>query len=223
MDSLGALALATEPPTDDLLLRQPYGRNDPILNIQMIKNIFLAAVYQLGVVLYLLFAPVETFLPVRFSTFNSRGEQVFEQCFHKIDRSKPTELYAYDECVKTTRYTVLFNAFVLMQLANQINSRKLRDELNVFEGLLGNRIFIIIEVGSAFVQALIVQFGGAVFKVHPLNAFQWGISIAFGIGNIYIYQNISFDSICCELIHIPIILYLRHASVGCSDAYGQTM
>lgn len=47
MDTLASLALATEPPTPDLLERKPYGRDKSILSITMIRNIFFHAVYQL--------------------------------------------------------------------------------------------------------------------------------------------------------------------------------
>lgn len=39
MDTLGALALATEPPDDSLLRRKPYGKNDYIINPIMMKHI----------------------------------------------------------------------------------------------------------------------------------------------------------------------------------------
>ena len=39
MDSFGAIALATEPPTDRLLLRKPYKRTDSIISPIMMKNI----------------------------------------------------------------------------------------------------------------------------------------------------------------------------------------
>lgn len=31
MDTFGALALATEPPSEDILLRQPYSKNSPVV------------------------------------------------------------------------------------------------------------------------------------------------------------------------------------------------
>jgi len=39
MDTLASLALATEPPTDDLLKRQPYGRNEAMITPVMWRNI----------------------------------------------------------------------------------------------------------------------------------------------------------------------------------------
>lgn len=55
MDTLASLALATEMPTPDLLLRKPYGRTKPLISRTMMKNILGQAVYQLGVVFALLF------------------------------------------------------------------------------------------------------------------------------------------------------------------------
>ncbi len=59
MDSLASLALATDPPTDDLLKRQPYGRTSSLINKTMRKNIVAQALYQIAVVLTLLFAGIK--------------------------------------------------------------------------------------------------------------------------------------------------------------------
>ena len=55
MDALASLALATEPPTDELLDRAPYGRNRPIISRQMWFNMLGQATYQLAVLLPLVF------------------------------------------------------------------------------------------------------------------------------------------------------------------------
>ena len=39
MDTLAALALATEPPSDELLLAAPYSRNEKIVTAVMWRNI----------------------------------------------------------------------------------------------------------------------------------------------------------------------------------------
>ncbi len=46
MHLMAALALATEPPTPDLLLRKPYGRCDHLINGHMWRNIMVQAFYQ---------------------------------------------------------------------------------------------------------------------------------------------------------------------------------
>lgn len=56
MDTFASLALATEPPTEALLLRKPYGRNKPLISRTMMKNILGHGVYQLVIIFTLLFA-----------------------------------------------------------------------------------------------------------------------------------------------------------------------
>ena len=55
MDTFASLALATEPPTESLLLRKPYGRNKPLISRTMMKNILGHGVYQLIIIFTLLF------------------------------------------------------------------------------------------------------------------------------------------------------------------------
>ncbi|CAL9119914.1 unnamed protein product [Musa textilis] len=53
MDTLGALALATEPPNDELMKRAPIGREDNFISNAMWRNIFGQAFYQFIVIWYL--------------------------------------------------------------------------------------------------------------------------------------------------------------------------
>lgn len=47
MDTMGALALGTEPPTMALLRRRPYKRNSSLINRIMWRHILVQAAYQL--------------------------------------------------------------------------------------------------------------------------------------------------------------------------------
>jgi magnesium-transporting ATPase (P-type) len=69
MDTLGALALATEAPTPDLLDRKPYGRHDSLITDYMWRNIGVQSMYALLPVAF----PVLSLLPasVMSSTFPS--------------------------------------------------------------------------------------------------------------------------------------------------------
>jgi P-type Ca2+ transporter type 2B len=62
MDSLASLALATEPPTDELLNRGPQGRDDYIISRKMTKHIWIMSVYMSIIVFSIVFAG-ETFIP----------------------------------------------------------------------------------------------------------------------------------------------------------------
>ncbi|XP_008645774.1 calcium-transporting ATPase 5, plasma membrane-type-like [Zea mays] len=51
MDTLGALALATEPPTDNLMKRNPVGRREPLVTNIIWRNLFVQALYQVAILL----------------------------------------------------------------------------------------------------------------------------------------------------------------------------
>jgi hypothetical protein len=56
MDTFAALALATEPPQDDILLRQPYKKDATIVTEVMWRNVFGHAIYQIIVIIVIIFA-----------------------------------------------------------------------------------------------------------------------------------------------------------------------
>lgn len=62
MDTLAALALATEPPTEQLLNRHPHSRNEYIISKTMFKHIIGQAIFQLIIMFILVFVG-ETFIP----------------------------------------------------------------------------------------------------------------------------------------------------------------
>jgi Ca2+ transporting ATPase len=53
MDSLGSLALATEPPYDELLKRKPTNKNESIINGRMWKHIVFQSLFQIAILLVL--------------------------------------------------------------------------------------------------------------------------------------------------------------------------
>jgi len=54
MDTMGALALGTEPPKAELLDRRPYRRDASLISRPMWRNIFIQATYQLALLVFLL-------------------------------------------------------------------------------------------------------------------------------------------------------------------------
>ncbi|KAM6468166.1 plasma membrane calcium-transporting ATPase 2 isoform 3-T3 [Liasis olivaceus] len=159
MDTFASLALATEPPTESLLLRKPYGRNKPLISRTMMKNILGHAVYQLTLIFTLLFV----------------GEKMF-----KIDSGRNAPLHS----PPSEHYTIIFNTFVMMQLFNEINARKIHGERNVFDGIFRNPIFCTIVLGTFAVQIVIVQFGGKPFSCSPLELDQWMWCVFIGLGEL---------------------------------------
>ncbi|XP_060181534.1 putative calcium-transporting ATPase 13, plasma membrane-type [Lycium barbarum] len=55
MDTLGALALATEKPTEELMKKKPVGRTEPLITNVMWRNLMAQALYQIVVLLTLQF------------------------------------------------------------------------------------------------------------------------------------------------------------------------
>lgn len=86
-------------------------------------------------------------------------------------------------------FTIIFNVFVIMTLFNEINARKLHNERNVFAGIQNNYIFIIIWIICLGGQILIVNFGGIVFSVVPLEWDHWMWSFFLGSGTL-IWQQV---------------------------------
>uniref|UniRef100_A0A8C4XYJ0 Calcium-transporting ATPase n=1 Tax=Gopherus evgoodei TaxID=1825980 RepID=A0A8C4XYJ0_9SAUR len=159
MDSFASLALATEKSTESLLLRKPYGRNKPLISRTMMKNILGQAFYQLVVIFTLIFT----------------GEKLFD-----IDSGRNAPLHS----PPSNHYTIVFNTFVLMQLCNEINARKIHGERNVFEGIFSNAIFCAITAGTLILQILIVEVGGKPFSCTELTVEQWLWSLFLGIGTL---------------------------------------
>jgi len=157
MDTLASLALATEMPTPSLLLRKPYGRTKPLISRTMFKNIVGHAFYQLAVIFSLLFY----------------GEHFFD-----IDSGMYGELGA----PPTIHFTMIFNTFVMMTLFNELNSRKIHGERNIFAGFFSNPIFYTILIVTTVSQVVIIEFGGAAFQTAKLSLEHWAWCLFFGVG-----------------------------------------
>ncbi|XP_050220475.1 calcium-transporting ATPase 8, plasma membrane-type-like [Mercurialis annua] len=148
MDTLGALALATEPPTDHLMHRPPVGRREPLITNIMWRNLLIQAAYQVSVLL----------------TLNFQGKSL-------LGLKNDNPAHAND-----VKNTLIFNAFVLCQIFNEFNARK-PDELNVFEGITKNHLFIGIVAVTLVLQVIIIEFIGKFTSTVKLNWKQWLISI----------------------------------------------
>jgi len=128
MDTLAALALATEEPSRGLLDRMPTRNEDALISLPMWVNIMGQSALQMFILLLLLYT----------------GHDWFD-----------IEQYS------TEHFTLVFNAFVMAQICNEINTRRIYQEINVFERIFSNPWFPIIWVAIFVLQILIVEFGGS--------------------------------------------------------------
>ncbi|KAJ0930047.1 putative calcium-transporting ATPase [Helianthus annuus] len=122
MDTLGALALATEGPTKELLNKPPVGRVEPLITNIMWRNLHAQAIFQIIVLL----------------TFPFKGKAIFN----------------VDERVKDI---IIFNTFVLCQVFNEFNSRKL-EKRNIYKGIHKNRLFARIIGITLILQVVMMEF-----------------------------------------------------------------
>jgi len=152
MDTMAALALATDPPSRAILNRKPDPKSAPLFSVTMWKMIIGQAIYQLVVTLVLYFA----------------GAQILN--YDTSDLSRQRQLQ-----------TLVFNTFTWMQIFNALNNRRLDNRFNVFEGIQRNLFFIgifLIMVGG---QVLIIFVGTwNVFQAEHQNGEQWGIALVLG-------------------------------------------
>jgi P-type Ca2+ transporter type 2C len=112
MDTFAALALATDPASEALLNRKPDRATAPLFTVDMYKQIFGQAAYQTAIAL----------------VFHFAGHAILS-----IDHSEHGNLVLK---------TLVFNSFVFAQIFNSINSRRLDNHLNIFQGILRNYYFM---------------------------------------------------------------------------------
>ncbi|CAK4657383.1 unnamed protein product, partial [Aphanomyces euteiches] len=156
MNAFASLALATDAPTPAMLERDPYPRHAPLISKTMSKHIFGQSVMQLAMMLTMSFA----------------GDVIFN--------IPPGQKYKRTSNDPTVHYTMVFNTFVFLQLFNEINARRIHDEVNVFSGIFRNKLFVGMALAQVVLQACIVQFGSYAFGCVALDGTQWVICLALG-------------------------------------------
>lgn len=111
---------------------------------------------------------------------------------------------AFDSTTPSRHLTIVFNLFVFMQIFNMICSRKINDQVNIFDGITSNPAFLIVWTIIVIVQICCCQLFGRFVSVHinGLTSTQW------------IY------SIVISLITFPINLFLKFVPDGMCPILG---
>ncbi len=129
----------------------------------MKRFIFGHTMYQLTVLMIILFA----------------GPSIF-----KIPDSSTMTTY---NATEAQHFTIFFHSFVMMQIFNSINSRKLnRKDLNVFRNFCNNPMFFFIMLGIFFAQIMIIEVGSSFTETSPLSLSQHLICVALGAGSLLV-------------------------------------
>ena len=157
IDTFAALALATEPPKEEIIRGKPYPKNESIVTPVMWRNVIGQAVFQIVVLSILLF---------------------FGHYFLNADLKRPDEPWTQENGF---HYTIIFNVYVFMNLFNEINCRKIHEngklsnssdthlDFNVFENFFNNPLFLMVVLITIVVQIVLVQFGGEAVKCSRLT------------------------------------------------------
>ena len=118
MDTFAALALATDPASESSLDRKPDKKTSPLFSVDMYKQILGQSAYQTTITLI----------------FHFLGAKILGQHHSSDDTVQNNQ----DKIVQT----LVFNIFVFAQVFNSINSRRLDNKFNIFEGILRNYYFM---------------------------------------------------------------------------------
>ncbi|KAH0284466.1 calcium transporting P-type ATPase-like protein [Aureobasidium namibiae CBS 147.97] len=171
MDTFAALALATDPPTRNIINRKPAPKSAPLITANMWKMIIGQAIYQLIVTYILYFG-------------QKRGGSGLLSYANEGERERLNAM--------------VFNCFVWMQIFNMFNNRRLDNKFNIFEGVQRNSFFIFIALIMIGGQVMIMFVGGRAFSVERLTGEQWAYSV--GLGAISIPVGIIIRLIPDELV-----------------------
>jgi magnesium-transporting ATPase (P-type) len=177
MDTLAALSLATEPPHPTELKKERVKKHDRIIQKVMWRSIMGQYVYQMLVLITLLY-----FGPMM---FEGRNYDYYNTPFYTEILINGVNTMVVTN--KTYHYTLVFHTFMLMNLFNQINSRKLGlKDFNIFERFFNNFWFLVVLAGEFVAQFFIVELGGIIFRTAPLPWDMQICAISFGVGSLII-------------------------------------
>lgn len=167
MDTLAALALATERPHQTVILTPPVKKGDQVMTHVIWRQIYGMSAYMIIVLSILLFF----------------GEFIWDIEYAKSDRFFNGDI----PLNKAIHYTILFNTFIYMQIFNEINCRMVgAKQFNVFHNLQRNWVFISIVAGTAVLQYFFVQHFGQLMRVAPLTDRQHAACMLWGVSTLLV-------------------------------------
>ena len=161
MDSFAAVALASLPPSTDVMKECPRARETFIITPAMRWNILLTGFAFTGILLVALYVLKHFYvyslcsLPESFSLVRATGGNLLSD---------------YE-------LSLFFTFFVLLQFWNLFNARSFATS-QVWPRLRGCRGFFLIASFILLGQVLIVSFGGSLFSVSPLSLSDWLLLLA---------------------------------------------
>ena len=161
MDTFAAMALASLPPSMDVMKDKPRRREDFIVTRPMWQGIIGLGVFFTALLIGL--------------------NIVFQHCSFGAVGAESLLNFQWDSTAsEMTSYEsgVFFSLFVMLQFWNMFNAKAYATGKSALNGLLGNTTFLLVAALIIVGQILIVSFGGEMFRVSALGAMDWLIIIA---------------------------------------------
>ena len=169
MDTFAALALASLPPSAEVMKERPRKVSDFIISPSMAKNIFsIAAIFfalMMGLLAYFQHTDITSLCQIGTASWGmSNGLSPYER-------------------------SLFFSIFVMLQFWNIFNAKAFMTKNSALTGILKERLFLLMAATIIIGQILIVSFGGQMFSVTPISLTDWiliiaGSSIVLWIGEI---------------------------------------
>ena len=103
--------------------------------------------------------------------------------FKALDTAATKQFHHDTEAGRQKYNSIVFNSFIFMQLFNELNARKINDELNIFSRLFTSPVFFWV-IGITVVCQIIIMLTplGNFFKVVPQSWQEWLFAVAIGAG-----------------------------------------
>ncbi|ATA67884.1 calcium-translocating P-type ATPase, PMCA-type [Capnocytophaga cynodegmi] len=182
MDTFAALALASLPPSKEVMNDLPRKRNTNIVTPVMSRIIFGVG----GFFVVLLFGFVQYFKHTDIQSLTQFSISDYFRYF--LDFSKvPNGLTAYE-------LSLFFSIFVMLQFWNMFNAKAYRTGKSTLNQMGKSQGFMLIALVIVLGQIFITTFGGEMFSVTPLKTIDWliiigGTSFVLWLGEIGRFLN----------------------------------
>lgn len=150
MDALAAIALASEPADEKVLLDKPRNREEFIINPSLIK-----AIFGFGGLVWII------------CTFVLWG-------MNNMEKINAWGIPCISKFFSSMNLTIFFASYMILNWWNMFNARVIGKDKSVFDGLGKNKKFYGIMILILAVTVLVVQIGGDVFRTEPLSWKTWG-------------------------------------------------
>ena len=164
MDTFAAIALATEAPSTAILKGQPTKIDDNILTSVMWRSVWTTSFYQIAILLGLFFwAP--HYWPLVYTA---------EDNFMNSENSE----------AKKQHYTLVFTAFIFMQIFNSFNCRKISiHEINIFSQVFNNLYFYVVLILEVAITIVMIEYLGKFVQAGSLTTEMYMICLGIGLSS----------------------------------------